>query len=52
MCGAAIMLVTISKFKLIRVAYSHVLVMGQADDAEPPDADVMGEMTEENAMAD
>jgi hypothetical protein len=42
----------ISKFKLIRVAYSHVLVMGQADDAEPPDADVMGEMTEENAMAD
>lgn len=24
----------------------------EADDAEPPDADVMGEMTEENAMAD
>lgn len=25
---------------------------GQADDAEPPDAELMGEMTEEKAMAD
>lgn len=50
--GYTLSVLKISKFKLIRVAYSHVLVMGQADDAEPPDADVMGEMTEENAMAD